>query len=649
MTRYDDLRAQALELFPPLRAATRRAGAAEASRRLDAAQQQLEASRLTVVVCGEFKRGKSSLLNALLEEPGLFPVDLSYATSLVTAVTYGPAERVTVRLASAQPDAPGTSGWPALPRDQVISRGQLADYVTEGGNPKNGKRALDAVIELPSERLASGLTLVDTPGIGGVYTAHAVATGAVLPSADVIVFVADATEPLTSSELRFLRHAADTAGIRDDANALICVLTRKDKVIGPDEMLASARAKLAEATGWPLVPVVLVSSQAKLDFLARHDEADLADLADSGFPELERLLWDTLRRRRARAILARVLEDLDICADALIRPVAAEIDALHTTGAAGAAAFRETMETRHRRLAGLGVAAATWRGDLARESESIARQVVVRTIGTAERVWADLTAALDDDALLYDTDGLLRRIDDDVAMIMGTADWMLNERAARLQRELAGRLGLDLGYAGIGRLPAPPVAAVRDDSSGTGEPSSPATSLLSSSSMLSIGSTVGSVLGRLLELFVAPGAGALIGGAIGGAGGLLVGGAFRLTLGRAGEAAGRQSRGARRQAVQADLEEFYQQLREHIGPAVTAAMGDFTAGISAEIDSRIRQEAASSAAAARRVREADPEDKARAAAREAALNAERAPFDEVRRRVAELTKAALELTEHGES
>lgn len=638
MTGYDDLRAQALELFPPLRAAARRADAVEADRRLDSAQQRLEESKLTVVVCGEFKRGKSTLLNALLEEPGLFPVDLSYATSLVTAVTYGPVERVTIRLASTPADEPGK------PQERTISRDKLADYVTEGGNPGNGRRALGAVIELPEDRLASGLTLVDTPGIGGVYTEHATATGAVLPTADVIMFVADATRPLTSSELRFLRHAADAAGVRDDPGALICVLTMKDKVTNSGEILSSTRAKLAAATGWPRIPVVLVSSLVKLD---SHDEAHLAY---SGFPELEGLLWDTLSRRRAKAILGGALECLDTCADALIRPIAAEVAALHAGDADDAAAFRDVLEARQRRLAGLGVGAATWRGDLTRESEKIAREVSARTASTAKRAQADLTDALDDDALLYDTDALLRRLDDDVSMIMGTADWMLNERAARLQRELAGRLGLDLGHAGIRRLPAAPVAVLRDEDSGPENDSSPEkppgrpADRLSGASMLSIGSTVGSVLGRLLEFFVAPGAGALIGGAVGAGAGVLLGGVVGLAHGRAGGSAGRQPRRERRQAVQADVDQFYRQLDEHIGPAVSTAMADFADAISADIVSRIRQEAASAEAAARRAEATAPADAERAAEREAALNAERAPLDEVRRRVAALSTATLELT-----
>ena len=65
---FEHLRDQALALFPDTLATARRRGAEVAASRLAAAQERLRDSALTVVVCGEFKRGKSSLLNALLEE-----------------------------------------------------------------------------------------------------------------------------------------------------------------------------------------------------------------------------------------------------------------------------------------------------------------------------------------------------------------------------------------------------------------------------------------------------------------------------------------------------------------------------------------------------------------------------------------------------
>src|SRR5271154_1251626 len=218
MRQFDRLRAEILALFPDLISYAHKAGADETERRLKSAQAQLDQARLTVVVCGEFKRGKSSLLNALLEEPGLFPVDDYYATSLVSTISYADPEQITVLLSPKEGES----------ETRQISRAEMPGYVTESGNKDNWKNVELVTIGTPNPRLESGLTFVDTPGVGGVYVRHTMATLAFLPLAHAILFVADATQVLTESELHFLRRAAAAAKVTDDADGLICVLTKID-------------------------------------------------------------------------------------------------------------------------------------------------------------------------------------------------------------------------------------------------------------------------------------------------------------------------------------------------------------------------------------------------------------------------------------
>jgi type IV secretory pathway ATPase VirB11/archaellum biosynthesis ATPase len=86
VTGYQVLRERTLSLYPALMNVARRRDAGTTGSRLAASAARLGDDTLTVVVCGEFKRGKSSLLNALLEEvPPLFPVDARVATSVVTS------------------------------------------------------------------------------------------------------------------------------------------------------------------------------------------------------------------------------------------------------------------------------------------------------------------------------------------------------------------------------------------------------------------------------------------------------------------------------------------------------------------------------------------------------------------------------------
>ncbi|HEX2312861.1 MAG TPA: dynamin family protein [Thermomonospora sp.] len=78
--RYAELRDEVIRLCDAV-AETRPPSARE--RTLEAARAEV-AAPFTVVVCGEFSRGKSSLLNAFVERPGLFHVDTAVTTSVVT-------------------------------------------------------------------------------------------------------------------------------------------------------------------------------------------------------------------------------------------------------------------------------------------------------------------------------------------------------------------------------------------------------------------------------------------------------------------------------------------------------------------------------------------------------------------------------------
>src|ERR1700744_212646 len=152
---FVDQRAATLRLFSELTGIAESRGAGETVERLAAGGQRLLDERLVVAVCGEFKRGKSFLLNALLEDPDLFPVDSFYATSLIAMARYAAKENISVTIA----------GKDGNPRKIDIERSDIAAYATEGGNPRNGKGAQLVSIETPNPRLANGLTFVDTPGV----------------------------------------------------------------------------------------------------------------------------------------------------------------------------------------------------------------------------------------------------------------------------------------------------------------------------------------------------------------------------------------------------------------------------------------------------------------------------------------------------
>ena len=109
-----------------------------------------------VCVVGEFKQGKSSLVNALIGAD-LCPVDDDMATSVLTLVHHGETPSITVRRSEA-----------GEPKVETIDPSTIRDWVTEAGNPGNERGVERIDIAAPSPFLAEGVAIVDTPGAGGI-------------------------------------------------------------------------------------------------------------------------------------------------------------------------------------------------------------------------------------------------------------------------------------------------------------------------------------------------------------------------------------------------------------------------------------------------------------------------------------------------
>jgi GTPase SAR1 family protein len=616
---FDLLRGQVLELFPALLdPAARRLP--ETAARLGAARARLSDGRLTVVVCGEFKRGKSSLLNALLNEwrpPVLFPEAAEIATNAVTKVSYGPVETVTVLLETPE----GTEIVP-------IGRDEIAGYVTESGNPDNTRRAQLIEIETPNPVLASGLVLVDTPGVGSVYAQHTATTMAFLPSAGAIVFVADATQPLMESELRFLRKAAESFEGQDDA--IQFVLTKVD--LG-DEILANTTAKLAQTLGRDVV-VHPVSSHAKRDYLRDHDPEDL-EL--SGFEAFEAALWSALGRRQIAVLLGDALTELDRAAQALAEPLRKEGVALNETTREKVQELSAAAEARQTAIGALQSDSAQWRKQVGDELTDTSRELMSWAQRRLDRVWARFrTEYLYDDAMLAAPDKLVAQLTADLAQIVVEVNERAGERAATILRDLSAKLDLggDLAVE-IGRLPAPAVPEVTVTGAlGHGEqPSTLKRKLREMSFGSGIGSTVGGIVGSVLLPGLGSAVGAMIGGAIGSFVGL-----------RSGMKDLKHSdREARRKSVQTELSDLQRDQQRYLTDEVPRLITGFSRAVSGELDSRIRQELESGRDAVKRLVEARTATQQETKARSTELLAELAPLNRVRARVAELSKQVAAL------
>ena len=180
--------------------------------RLQQTRKRLTDPDVRVLIVGEFKQGKSQLVNALVNAP-VCPVDDDISTAVPTVVKNAETTSVTI-VREGAPDQ--------MPERTEVPVNQLSQYVSEAGNPGNKALVSYAEVGIPRKLLASGLVLVDTPGVGGLGSAHGAATMSALPSADAVLLVSDAAQEYTGPELEFLDSAMKLCP------NVACVLTKTD-------------------------------------------------------------------------------------------------------------------------------------------------------------------------------------------------------------------------------------------------------------------------------------------------------------------------------------------------------------------------------------------------------------------------------------
>lgn len=271
----------------------------------DLLQHRLEAcastAPLQVVVAGEVKRGKTSLVNALLGVPDLLPVDVDVCTATYAVVEHANEPRAEVTFVNG--DVAGVP-FASLPEWASVIGEEVRD-----GRVQSVRVGIDAPL------LRQDLVLIDTPGVHGRVRGHDQFTRSALRMADVVFFVVDCDTEITGPEIEFLH------GISGHVQHLVVVATKND-FAGADDVAQRTRQLLARHMPELRFEFVSVSSAVKrrADQLMQAGDRDGAQelFADSGM----RTLLLTLRRAVERRVETRsrnVLRAAVFAADELVR------------------------------------------------------------------------------------------------------------------------------------------------------------------------------------------------------------------------------------------------------------------------------------------------------------------------------------------
>lgn len=172
--------------------------------------RQANRTDVVIMVCGEFKRGKSSFINSLLGT-NVCAVDSDIATASISTIKYGKETKVT-RYYNDGDEL----------KTQEIDVKDLEKYTK--GNSQEVQQTVQIEIELNNDKLKNGLIIIDSPGIGGMNPLHKHLTQSCIPQADIVLFMLHAKEPMSDFEVNFykdevLGNAKKTAFIMNKIDA----------------------------------------------------------------------------------------------------------------------------------------------------------------------------------------------------------------------------------------------------------------------------------------------------------------------------------------------------------------------------------------------------------------------------------------------
>jgi GTP-binding protein EngB required for normal cell division len=283
--------------------AARDLGNQRIEREARALAERVADKRFFVACLGQFKRGKSSLLNALTGA-AVLPTGVVPVTAIVTILRHGPILHALVHFENGS--------------RQHVPVESISDYVSEERNPANFKGVAVVEVFVPSALLETGMCLVDTPGLGSVYTGNTAITKAFVPHIDAALIVLGADPPISGEEMALLEEIAPRV------SEIVFVLNKADRLSAAErnEAIQFARRELAQKIGREPSTVFQISAAEWLNGSGptRDTPALLAELQRLAGESAQKLV-EQAERHGTKRLSAVLIREIDNQRNALIAPV----------------------------------------------------------------------------------------------------------------------------------------------------------------------------------------------------------------------------------------------------------------------------------------------------------------------------------------
>jgi len=230
----------------------------------------------TVVVLGEFKRGKSTFINALLGVD-LLSTDVLPETATINALMYSDKPVVQVVY------------YDGTHEDNELSEKFLKQFSAQLGQEKF-KNIKYLKIGYPSDLLKNNIVFVDTPGVSDVNELSCEVTYRFIPKANAVIFLLDANSPLKKTEKDFIEEKLLPMGL----DKIIFVLNKYDAVDEEEEgdVVNNVKKRITEAfkdnsEGMTWFKNIIVCPLSAKDALEGRITSNSQLIASSGIVDVE--------------------------------------------------------------------------------------------------------------------------------------------------------------------------------------------------------------------------------------------------------------------------------------------------------------------------------------------------------------------------
>lgn len=306
----------------------------ETAKQLENSRKKLEARKFAVGILGEFKRGKSTVINSLLEKE-IMPADILPTSATMNRVTYDMQPHVKLKMRDGS--------------TMEIGIDDLPNYVTKLDEEKEAQAAKveEAVVYYPCKFCQNGVDIVDTPGLNDDERMSRI-TEEIIPKLDVVIMVLVHDSPFSSSEADFVMNklmTSDLGRILFLVNKIDTLRREQDRVRAVDEIKKRIREKVLESTKRiygedsqeysdtkQKLGNIKVFPFSALDALEGKQAGDAALIEKSGTVAFEKELTHMLTEERGALELQIPLGNLGRGAQEIVKAIEVRTKALQMSG-----------------------------------------------------------------------------------------------------------------------------------------------------------------------------------------------------------------------------------------------------------------------------------------------------------------------------